>query len=461
MPHGRNSTPARPEAAPAPAIREPRHETSRRELGFDALVLALLKLAIGALVLRAGFTHVSDDDYARTVIAEQFAHAPRLDPSATSWLPFPFWVEGAVMSAAGRSLDVARAVALGMGAICAAAPYLAMNAVGVPRAAALVSSGVALALPWNAWLGVATVPEGWAGALVAASVIAAPCAAAGPWVGAALLAASLSRYEAWPACAVVFAVAVARATRPSRRSRDVATAILAAAGPLAWMLWNRHTHGSALHFLARVSAFRHAIGAADVPVADKILGYPRDLARETPEVLGACLMGIAGAWVSRPLRARWRIPVAAALAIFAFLIVGDLRDGAPTHHPARALVALWWVSLGAGVDGAFAVGAMACARRRWPRWVLGAAVSVGAVAACSFLPARWSNAPGRAEGEQRDTQITRGLDLRARKVAEASIAPCAFEHFALLAAWGEPERAHVAPRTGAPPSERCPEVVER
>lgn len=71
-------------------------------------LLVALKLGIDAWVLRAGFSHVSDDDYARTVIAEQLAHAPRLDPSATSWLPLPFWLEGGVMMVAGRSLGVAR-----------------------------------------------------------------------------------------------------------------------------------------------------------------------------------------------------------------------------------------------------------------------------------------------------------------------------------------------------------------
>jgi hypothetical protein len=33
---------------------------------------------------------VSDDDYARVVIAQRLSLA--LDPSGTSWLPFPFWL---------------------------------------------------------------------------------------------------------------------------------------------------------------------------------------------------------------------------------------------------------------------------------------------------------------------------------------------------------------------------------
>ena len=40
------------------------------------------------------------------------------------------------------------------------------------------------------------------------------------------------------------------------------------------------------------------------------------------------------------------------------------------------------------------------------------------------------------------------------------VTPCAFEHFAMLAAWGAPERATIALRTGAPVTPECPTVVE-
>src|SRR5258708_5110695 len=83
--------------------------------------------AICAYVIRQGFSHISDDDYARSVIAERFAYAPGLDPSGTSWLPLPFWITGAAMVAAGRSLATARGVALALGAASIAAPYAAMR----------------------------------------------------------------------------------------------------------------------------------------------------------------------------------------------------------------------------------------------------------------------------------------------------------------------------------------------
>jgi hypothetical protein len=427
-------------------------------LAFDAIALGLLKLAVGAWVLRGGFTHVSDDDYARTVIAEQFAHAPRLDPSGTSWLPLPFWVEGGAMMVAGRTLEVARAVAVALGAAAVAAPYLAMRWAGISRSAAVIAVAAAMVLPWNAWLAVATVPEGWTGALVAAGAIAMGGARTRPWAAAALLAASLSRYEAWPACAALVAASCWAAARGGRRNREWGCALLAAAGPLAWMAHNAHAHGSAVHFLARVSAFRHAIGAADIPLRDKLLGYPWALVQETPEAVALGAAGAAGMVTSRVLRARWRWAAIVAVAVLAFLVFGDVRDGAPTHHAARALAAVWWILVGMGVDA----GAVAFKRAPAGPWRLAAACGAGvaAIAWGLWLPSRWTASPGRSDWEQRGAQIARGLDLRARGVMQVRITPCSFEHFALLAAWGSPERAEVEARTGEPPTRDCPRVVE-
>jgi hypothetical protein len=75
------------------------------------------------------------------------------------------------------------------------------------------------------------------------------------------------------------------------------------------------------------------------------------------------------------------------------------------------------------------------------------------------LPSRWAAAPGLGDLERRDVQIARGLDLRARAAPAAEITPCQFEHFALIAAWGEPERAQVHPRTGQPMTIDCPLVT--
>jgi len=440
-------------ASPPPPDLTGERSEARAALAADAVALVLAKLAIGAWVLHQGFTHVSDDDYARTVIAEQLAHAPRLDPSGTSWLPLPFWLEGAAMILAGRTLAVAGVVAAALGAASVAAPYLAMRAAGVGRPAALAATAVAMALPWNAWLGVATVPEGWSGALVAAAVVAMRRPEARPWAAVALLAASLSRYEAWPACLAMAAFCVLAARREGTSRRDLAWAAIAVAGPAAWMAWNAWSHGSPLHFVTRVATFRQAMGAADVPLVDKLLGYPRALVVETPEVAVLGAAGLAGL-VSPALRARWAWPAATVAGTIAVLVWGDVKDGAPTHHAARALAMTWWVLVAMGVDAL-----VATATRSRPRAAL-AGAALATAAWCATLPARWADAPGRSDAERRDAPIARGLAMRAADVAHADVTPCAFEHFALLAAWGGPQRATgAAPRTGEPPGPQCPRVV--
>ncbi len=438
------------------------------DLALAGLLVAL-KLGIDVWVLRTGFTHVSDDDYARTVIAQQFAYSPRLDPSGTSWLPLPFWIAGAWMEAFGRSLGAARAVAVLVGALGVAAPFAAMRAVGVPRAAAAGATAIAMALPWSAWLGVATVPDGWTGALVAAGAMGMIDDRARPWAAVSLLVASLSRYEAWPVCAVFAIFCATRILRGARERaagatgrpeasarREIACAVVALAGPALWMAWNAHAHGSALHFVARVTAFRRAIGAADVPWIDKLLGYPRSLVLETPEaaVLGVC--GAVALLLRDEVRRRWRWAAASAIAVLTFLVAGDLGDGAPTHHPARALGPVWWICAGMGVDSLrAALGSMRLSRRT--RTLAAAAIPAGLWALS--LPSRWSAAPGLGDLEQRETQIARGLEMRAEGTPVADITPCQFEHFALIAAWGEPERARVHPRTQAPLTADCPLVT--
>src|SRR6478672_10078245 len=104
-----------------------------------AIGAALLVLVAAALVRALGFRQVSDDDYARTVIAETWARAPRFDASGTSWLPFPFWLNGAAMAVLGRSLAVARAFAPLVAAAGAAIFAWTMRATGASVPSALAS----------------------------------------------------------------------------------------------------------------------------------------------------------------------------------------------------------------------------------------------------------------------------------------------------------------------------------
>jgi hypothetical protein len=432
-------------------------------VAIDLALLVVAKAALGLFVLGSGFSHVSDDDYARVVIAQRFAHAPLLDPSGTSWLPFPFWVTGGAMLLFGRSLETARGVAFVLGALSVVPPYLALRAAFVARAPALVGVVLAACVPWNAWLAVATVPEALTASLVAAGAIAVFAERWRPLAAAGLLAASLSRYEAWPVCAI-FAIACAWSARHrAHRARNVIAAAIALAGPLAWMAWNAHAHGSATHFLARVSAFRQATGAANIPLEAKWLGYPRALADCAPDVAGLAAIGLLGLR-DRVARARWTLPLLMGAALFAFLVYGDLHDGAPTHHPERALMPLVWLLAAFGVDGTRAFARrIAWGRTKREIWIVGA-ITAATIAWVASRPDAWRAFPGRDSASDRTAQLDRGRALRAEGARAIVVTPCAYEHFALLAAFGAPERAEIEPRElatndAAIPS--CPRVVRR
>ncbi len=422
-----------------------------RGASADIAMLFAAKATVTAVVVALGFTHVSDDDYARVVIAETFAHAPRLDPTGTSWLPLPFWIYGGAMMALGRSLVVASALAAMLGVVATAAPYFAARWAGVARAPAVVGVLVAATLPWSAWTGAAPIPEMPTAALAAAAAIACGGARV-PWLAAACAcAAALSRYEAWPVCAVVAGAALAR-------GRRFGVAALAVAGPLAWLAWNARAHGDALHFVARVTAYRQTLGAAAIPLADKLLGNPRALVTGAPligSIAAAGLLSLRGA----AMRARWAWPLACALATVAFLVYGDLRDGAPTHHAERALMGVWWMLAAFGADAA-AHGARAVVRRA-PRLLVVGAVATTAGAVVGYSVAGWPGYPGREGDEVRAVQVAQGYLLRARGARALEVTPCAYEHFAVLAAFGAPERATVAAATGAPVTALCPRVVAK
>ncbi len=480
-----------------------------RRRAFDLAFLFVAKAAIGAYVLRTGFSHVSDDDYARVVIAQSFAHAPAFDPSGTSWLPFPFWLSGGAMMVLGRSLDAARAIAFALGVVSVAFPYAAMRAVGCGRATALGAVIVAMALPWNAWLGVATVPEAMTACLIAAGAIAtASRDGKTRVVGAScLFAAALSRYEAWPVCAVMAAacaVGLLRVASPGRlspanphppapspargegertamspplspggrgaggegaretgrESAQLALAlIIAIAGPLAWMAWNAHAHGSATHFVARVAAYRQAMGAASQPLAEKLAAFPRAVVVTSPMIVGLAAIGSIAFVIDPAVRARWSWPLASAIALLAFLAYGDASDGAPTHHPERAVIPVLWILAAFAADALRALATrVAWARPAREMWVVGAGMA-GVIAWGATLPARLRDHPASASDESRDIQIARGLALPPD--AHIRVTPCAYEHFALIAAFAAPERADIAPSSPSPVTPRCPRVEIR
>ena len=314
----------------------------------DAAWVGLVKGAAAAVVLAWGFSAVSDDDYARVVIAEEWAAAPKLDPSGTSWLPLPFWITGLAMMAFGRSLEVARGVAIGQGVLAALTVFVAARWITEDRRASLAGAIAAAIFPWSARLGVATVPE---------------------LPAAALAGSTLSRYDAWPIAAAFSIAALYLAVRGAPetpgRGRAALTRILAAAlalaGPVAWIVWNHHAHGSALHFLERVAAYRRALGGSGEGGAlSALFAYPEAFVRHEPELVGVLVLIaflIAASPRLRPpfLAARLRryaLPAAFFFGQIALLSAAMVRDGAPTHHPERALLsAMLLLAIAAGDFG--------------------------------------------------------------------------------------------------------------
>jgi hypothetical protein len=410
-------------------------------------------MGVSALVLARGFRAVSDDDYARVVIAESWAHEPRFDASGTSWLPLPFWLFGAAMQVAGRSLETARGMALVLGVVSALVVYVAARWMREPPVAAGAGALAAAVFPWSAWLGAAMVPELPTAALALLAMAALVPLADGEAAeagrrrlvgGAALLAATLSRYETWPV-AVIFAAFSAADVRRRRAARPalLGGAALAIAGPLAWMAHNRVAHDDPLHFVARVAAYRQALGGVEGSAASRLLAYPIALVREAPElaalvVMAAALTAIRGAGAMKERLSPYLRPLAVVVGQIAALSLAMLKDGAPTHHPERAVLSA--MLLAAVVGGALAVhvlGALASLRRALAAFALASAVLGAGVAGHArtreqaFVDRHDEEAIGR-EGAAR-------VPAGERVLVEA----VDYGYLAVQAAFGRPEDAIV------------------
>lgn len=341
--------------------------------GRELAMVAAARLLVSGLVLALGFRAVSDDDYARTVIAQRFAESPSWDPSGTSWLPLPFWIHGGAMQLFGTSLGVARATALLLGI----AASLMLHQAGLwssgERRAALAGALLACLIPYFALLGVATVPEAFSAAAIVLG--AASLSALDParrWLGAGALGlACLSRYEAWPVAAGFVAVSI-RDALATRRTSLLGPALAAALPMLAWLLHGSLHHQDATFFLTRVAAYKRALGGEPSTALDALLAYPLLAIRHEPEIV---VLGGLGALLGfdHVVRGRERCWLLLA-GLLAFLCIGALYDGVPTHHAERVLLPLWlWAALVAGSTFTRELRAPAGTRRRR---VAGAALSL-------------------------------------------------------------------------------------
>jgi hypothetical protein len=442
-----------------------------------AVVAAFARIVGAALVWAAGFRVVSDDDFARVVLAQKFASAPQLDPTGTSWLPLPFWATGGAMMLFGSSLAVARVIAVVTAAGSGALVAVVAVAAGLRPRRACAAAIVAALMPWGMQLAVATVPEVPAAACAAAAAItlASPRPGLRLVGGAAMLASTLSRYDAWPA-AFAFAVLTGiDATRTSRgRTTFAFASLLAIAGPVAWTVYQHVAFDDAFRYLGLVRSYRRALGPGPSLLA-RLLGYPAGILEEMREVLGAGLVALA-CWCARFRQLRsaqraerlrqlrsapravdlfapgaldldWRRPLGLALLQLVVLVAGDVRDGAPTHHPERALLGPATVVLFVAADVVFATleGLRSAVRRR----VLGL---LAATALFGWIGLRLHRSLRWYEGAPRPREVEAGATLRRVVGGEARIlvdtrdlpgGAIDYGYYAVLAAFGDPGRVVV------------------
>lgn len=332
-----------------------------RELGA---LLAARALA-DAVAWASGFRALSDDDYARISIAQRFAQAPSIDPSGTSWLPAPFWLYGAAFRGFGAGLSVARVTAILLGLGATVLVYIAARTLGTSRLAAVLAAVLSCcSVRYSTLLGLAAVPEVPCAALLlfAATALARPAPGLRAWGVLALFTACLSRYEAWP-IAAIFACFCGRDALKQRRVGYALCALAALAGPVAWLALGHATHGDALFFVARVADYRRALGGDPTSIWQRLLEYPWLLLRGAPALFVALLLVALLSREHPPLpRLSAGRSLLALLGMLAFLMLGSVRDGVPTHHAGRVLLPIWFFGCIVAAQGLVACGAIASRR---------------------------------------------------------------------------------------------------
>jgi hypothetical protein len=410
--------------------------------------VAAARVVVTLLAFRHGFAAISDDDYGRVVLAQQFAHARSWDATGSSWLPLPFWIYGGAMMAAGRSLATARVVAVALGVVSSWCLWLAARWFGCSRRGSTVAAILAAALPWGAWLGAATVPDGLTASLVVLGCAGAASMRPGRRAAAALalLAACLSRYEAWPVGAAFAALTARDLARGQSRALLVA-ALLALAGPLGWMAHGWAHHGDPLFFLERVADYERAATSGRAGWLDRLAAYPRAVATGAPELWAGFAVALAVArrrGMVAPVMQRYRRCALLLGVSWVALVAGALAHGAPTHHPERPLLAIWLVAVIGTVQ---LVRAAATAPRE--RWAVCA--SLAAAAALGL----WLRGPLGADSRFVDRSAELAIGARARAVAPGGsrlvVGTDDYGYAAIVAAFGRPEATAIVddhdPRT--------------
>jgi hypothetical protein len=219
------------------------------------------------------------------------------------------------------------------------------------------------------------------------------------------------------------------------------------AGPVAWLLHGLVHHGDATFFVKKVAAYRQAIGASPTHTFEALTAFPLRLVRCEPELAGATLV-LLFTWVVAVRRGPRRalLSALAVLAVVPFLVLGDLRDGAPTHHSERALLPVW---LGFALF-------LASAPRWLPRpWWRGTGLAVAAAVLLGAYPLR----PWYARLDDfidRRAEVAIGAEARRLGAERLLIASYDFGYFAVMVGAGGPNHATPFddrdPRKPRPPS---------
>lgn len=375
-----------------------------------ALLVAFARVTISVINLWGGFRAVSDDDYSRVVIAARFAHHPSLDPSGTSWLPLPFWLYGIPLAVFGDSLMTARVVAVLLGAASAVLVWVAARVLGLGERAALGGALLAVVLRYGSWLSAATVPEAPTAALILVGVacLARPEVRLRAAGGVALGAACFCRYEAWAPALVFGLLTGSEALRAKRRELWPAAAF--ALLPIAlWLLHGAVRHGDAFFFVARVNAYRAALGREADGWLQALWQTPFALVRFEPELCALLAVALGLTWQSRQWPfgpTAWR-PAAALGALLAFLVAANATGGAATHHPERSLLPVFWflALLLAGLTAWLLEQPLV-----W--WQPALALVVALLAGRSFRPWEVRSSFVEREDEERIGGVLRRLDAR-------------------------------------------------
>ncbi|MBN2196819.1 MAG: glycosyltransferase family 39 protein [Polyangiaceae bacterium] len=407
---------------------------------LDLLAVGGVRVAAAISLWSLGFRAISDDDFSRVVIAARFAAQPMVDPSGTSWLPLPFWLTGTAMLVAGPSLTVARGLALLTAVAAALLLYPAARVLGVDRRGALIAGCLGAVLPYPTRLGIATVPDGYAAALItfAAATMAHEQPRWRAWGALAVTAAALCRYEAWPVAAMVAAFALLDARR--RRSLALAaSAALALVGPMAWLLNGALRHADPCFFLGRVVDYRAALGASAATPFAAVGSLLLALIRLEPELAVLVAFASANLIVARAPGdgARYGRFALGLGALFAFVVAADLRNAAPTHHGERAVLALW---LGAAIVTGDGFTRGLARYRDSTRSSLGAAAGVLLLLATAGARPRWG-APDPFVDRNAEVAIGDTARELVPRGALLAVDTADYGFFAVIAAFGRPREA--------------------